>query len=164
MRLFTLPCLLLFNVVLVTSTSAQKISGHVLGESGRPASHVTVQVKNKSNAVVTSTDGSFSIVASKLPDTLIFSASGYEPYQVLVTEKTLKDPNFEIVLLSTRTKAAAAEVVTLGYTSSERRYDASYSRSGPRDLALSDAYVSRNFLSMTKNYSCSILYQGEKIR
>ncbi|TMI83988.1 MAG: VWA domain-containing protein [Bacteroidetes bacterium] len=135
MRLFTLPCLLLFNVLMVTSASAQKISGHVLSESGRPASHVTVQFKNKSNAVVTNTDGSFIIMAKRLPDTLIFSASGYEPYQVVVTEKTLKDPNFEIVLLSTRTKAPAAEVVTLGFTATDRKYDASYSRSGPPDMA-----------------------------
>jgi hypothetical protein len=111
MRLFTLLCLLLFNVFLVTCASAQKVSGHVIGESGRPASHVTVQFRNTSNAVVTNTDGAFTIMAKKLPDTLMFSASGYEPYQVVVTEKTLKDPNFEIVLLSTRSKAAMSEVV-----------------------------------------------------
>jgi hypothetical protein len=111
MRLFTLPCLLLFNVLLLNSASAQKISGHVLSESGRPASHVAVQFKNKSNAVLTNTDGSFIIMAKKLPDTLMFSASGYESYQVIVTEKTLKDANFEIVLLSTRNKASMAEVV-----------------------------------------------------
>jgi len=78
-------------------------------------------------------------MAKKLPDTLMFSASGYETYQVVVTEKTLKDPNFEIVLLSTRAKAPSAEVVTSGFSSSERKYDASYSRSRPRDLAVSDA-------------------------
>src|SRR5436190_3030035 len=142
MRLFTLPCLLLFSVLMMTSASAQKISGHVLSESGRPASHVTVQFKNKSNAVVTNTDGSFIIMAKRLPDTLIFSASGYEPYQVVVTEKTLKDTNFEIVLLSTRTKAPAAEV---GFTATDRKYDASYSRSGPPDMAkVSDAGIMPN--------------------
>lgn len=141
MRLFTFPCLLLFSVLVLNSASAQKISGHVLGESGRPASHVTVQFKNKSNAVVTNADGSFIIIAKKLPDTLIFSAPGYEPYQVAVTERTVVDPNFEIVLLSSRTKAPAAEVVTLGISSPGKRSDASYSRSGPRDLALSDADI-----------------------
>ena len=111
----------------------------MMGESGRPASHVTVQFRNTSNAVVTNSDGTFSITTKKLPDTLMFSAAGYEPYQVVVTEKTLKDPNFEIVLLSTRTKAPVAEAVTLGFTSSERKYDDSYSRSRPRDLAVTHA-------------------------
>lgn len=111
MRLSVRTCLLLFTLSLAASTSAQKIAGRVLSESGRPASHVTVYFKNKSNTAVTNPDGSFAIMAKKLPDTLIFSASGYETYQVVVTEKTLKDPSFEIVLLSTRSKAALFEVV-----------------------------------------------------
>ena len=77
------------------------------------------------------------IIAKKLPDTLIFSASGYESYQVVVTEKTLMDANFEIVLLSTRTKAPVAEAATLGFSATEKKYDASYSRPEPRDLDVS---------------------------
>jgi carboxypeptidase-like protein/type IX secretion system substrate protein/von Willebrand factor type A domain-containing protein len=159
MRLFTLPCLLLFNVLLVTSASAQRISGHVMAESGRPASHVTVQFRNTSNAVVTNTNGSFTIMAKKLPDTLMFSASGYEPYQVVVTERTLMDPRFEIVLLSTRTKAPAAEVVNLAASLSERKYDASHR---PRDLTLSDADVVRNIsVSNKKLFMLDSLPRGK---
>jgi hypothetical protein len=56
-----------------------------------------------------------------------------------VTEKTVADPNFEIVLLSSRIKAPAAEVATLGFSSAERKSDAS--RSGPRDLAKLDEHA-----------------------
>jgi type IX secretion system substrate protein/carboxypeptidase-like protein/von Willebrand factor type A domain-containing protein len=130
-----------------------------MAESGRPASHVTVQFRNTSNAVVTNTNGSFTIMAKKLPDTLMFSASGYEPYQVVVTERTLMDPRFEIVLLSTRTKAPAAEVVNLAASLSERKYDASHR---PRDLTLSDADVVRNIsVSNKKLFMLDSLPRGK---
>jgi hypothetical protein len=126
MRVYLTGCFLLFSFIISTSAIAQKISGKVLNEGGKGASHVTVQFKNKSNAVITNTDGSFTIVAKRLPDTLVFSAAGYEPYKVIVTEETIKDPNFEIVLLSTRNKAALSEVVvTAGVASEGKRYDAS---------------------------------------
>jgi hypothetical protein len=120
---FCIPaCFLLLSFTISASVSAQKISGRVLSESGRAASHVTVQFKNKTNAVMTNVDGSFTIIAKKLPDTLIFSAAGYEPYKVVVTEETAKDPDFEIVLLSTRSKAPMSEVVVTGFTSKEKSY------------------------------------------
>jgi len=114
------------------SLIGQKISGRVLRENGSGASHVTIQFRNKSNAVMTNTDGSFTIMAKKLPDTLVFSAAGYEPYKVVVTEETVKDPNFEVVLLSTRNKAALSEVaVTPGIASSAKDDETSaYSISG----------------------------------
>jgi len=101
------------------TSNAQVVSGKVLSEKGLAASSVTVSFKNKANSVVTRADGTFSIKATKLPDTLIFSAVGYEPYTVVVTEKTLKDPNFEIVLLNKR--EALAEVVVVGYETERRR-------------------------------------------
>jgi hypothetical protein len=122
MRFNPLVCFLLFSFTISTSVFAQKISGRVLNEGGRGASHVTVQFRNKSNSVTTNTDGSFIIIAKKLPDTLIFSAAGYEPYKVIVTEETLKDPNFEIVLLSTRSKAALSEVVVTSGIASESKH------------------------------------------
>src|SRR5215510_3836073 len=148
MRLFTLSCPLIFNVLVTISASAQKISGRVLSESGRPASHVTVQLKNTTNAVVNNPDGTFTIIAKKLPDTLLFSAPGYEPYQVAVTEK--RDSNFEIVLLSTRTKTLAAEATTVEFLPAEKRYDASYSPSKPRDMAVSHADIMGNVSSDKK--------------
>ena len=86
--------------------SAQQISGRVLNEGGKAATHVKVQFKSKPGIVTTNTEGKFTITAKELPDTLLFYSAGFEPYNVIVTEKTIKDSSFEIVLLSTRTKAS----------------------------------------------------------
>src|SRR5437868_11730259 len=88
------------------SISAQKIEGKVLRETGAGAGHVSVAFKDKSNKVFTNPDGTFTIIANKLPDTLVFSSPGFEPYSVVVNEKTIKDPAFEIVLLSKREKTS----------------------------------------------------------
>lgn len=129
-------CFLLFSFIIQNSVFAQKISGRVLNEGGKAASHVTVQFKNKSSAVMTNTDGSFTIIAKKLPDTLVFSASGYEPYKVVVTEETIKDPNFEVVLLSTRNKATMSEVVVTGIVSEDKEYTLDPYFSAPTDHSL----------------------------
>lgn len=98
--------LLTFTALLHSLVSAQTLSGTVLSERGYGASKVKVEFKDKSNQVVTNADGSFKIVATKLPDTLLFSAEGFEPYKVVVTEKTLADPKFEVVLLEKREEMA----------------------------------------------------------
>jgi hypothetical protein len=101
MRVITFFILLCYFV----PASAQQISGRVLNEGGKAATHVKVQFKSKPGIVTTNTEGKFTITAKELPDTLLFSSAGFEPYNVIVTEKTVKDSSFEIVLLSTRTKA-----------------------------------------------------------
>lgn len=114
-------------IVVCGIVNAQTISGKVIGESGVAAANVTVQFKDKSNSITTNKDGSFKIVAKKLPDTLVFSAVGYEPYKVIVTEKTVKDPNFEIVLLNKREELS--EVVVRGESTRKKVYnftDSSY--------------------------------------
>jgi hypothetical protein len=99
-------CFLLFCSAIPFFVTAQKISGRVLNEGGKPASHVTVQFNNDPDRVKTNTDGRFTILVKKFPDTLLFTAAGYEPYKVIVTQETIKDSGFEVVLLSTRTKVA----------------------------------------------------------
>ena len=69
-----------------------------------PAIYITVSFKSKATKVLTDADGRFKISAAKLPDTLEFSAAGFESYKVLITEKNVKDPNFEVVLLNKRRK------------------------------------------------------------
>jgi hypothetical protein len=86
--------------------AAQQISGRVLNEGGKAASHVKVQFKSRPGVVTTNTEGRFTILAKELPDTLLFYSAGFEPYNVVVTDKTIKDSSFEVVLLSTRTKAS----------------------------------------------------------
>jgi hypothetical protein len=110
--------LLLTFTFIASVAFCQMVNGRVRAESGAGAANVSVAFKNKANTVNTRADGSFEIMATKLPDTLVFSSVGYEPYKVVVTQKTLKDPNFEIVLL---TKRAALEEVVVGYGSSKKK-------------------------------------------
>src|SRR6478672_5473007 len=99
-------CFLSFCLTIPASVVAQQISGRVLNEGGKAATHVKVQFKSKPGVVTTNTEGKFTITAQELPDTLLFYSAGFESYHVIVTDKTVKDSSFEIVLLSTRTKAS----------------------------------------------------------
>jgi hypothetical protein len=108
----------LFFLFTIVTSQAQLVNGRVRAESGAGAANVSVAFKNKANTVVTRDDGSFQIMATALPDTLVFYSLGYEPYKVVVTEKTLKDPNFEIVLL---TKRPLEDVVVVGYGTAKKK-------------------------------------------
>lgn len=91
------------------------INGRVINERGKAAANISVKFTNKANTISTNKDGSFKIMATKLPDTLIFSAEGYESYKVIVTEKTVKDPDFSIVLLTKREKSSDPTVEGAGF-------------------------------------------------
>lgn len=93
---------------------AQELNGRVLSEGGRNASNVTVRFQNKDNAISTNADGTFRIMATQLPDTLVFSAVGFEPYKVVITEKNIRDPNFEVVLLNSRKTMDEVVVTAMG--------------------------------------------------
>jgi hypothetical protein len=71
--------------------NSQTLNGKVLNESGFAASNVTVHFSNKANSITTNKNGTFSIKATKLPDTLIFSATGLESYKVVITAKNIAD-------------------------------------------------------------------------
>lgn len=105
-----LSCLLFlcFSV----NTSAQMINGRVMNERGLNEASINVSFRNKANSVITRADGTFEIRATKLPDTLVFTAVGFEPYEVVVTEKTVKDPKFEIVLLDSRGRMSETTMST----------------------------------------------------
>lgn len=109
------------------ASHAQMLSGKVTAERGYAASKVEVSFVNKTNKVVTNIDGTFKIMATKLPDTLVFSSPGYEPYKVVITEKNISDPNFEVVLLEKRGDAA--------------KFASSYSWSAPASATLSEVVV-----------------------
>ncbi|MBC7947903.1 MAG: carboxypeptidase-like regulatory domain-containing protein [Chitinophagaceae bacterium] len=115
-RRYVLLCILVFFQL---ASSAQLLKGRVLGEEGKMAAGVTVSFKHAENAIITRADGSFQIMATRLPDTLVFSAVGFESYKVVITEKNIKDPSFEVVLL--RARSALSEVVVTGYGSSRKR-------------------------------------------
>jgi hypothetical protein len=100
-------------IVAHSNSYSQVLSGRVLAESGRTLAGVKVSFQNKANNITTRPDGSFKITATRLPDTLVFTAAGFEPYKVVITEKNIKDPDFEVVLLNTR-KNMSEEVVISG--------------------------------------------------
>ncbi len=104
---------------------SQLLNGRVLNESGGNAAGVTVQFQNKSNKISTNADGTFKIMATRLPDTLVFSAVGMESYNVVITEKNIKDPNFEVVLLNKR--KAMDEVVLTSMGAARQRKELAYS-------------------------------------
>ncbi len=111
MRSCKFSCFLLAGFFVSVTVFSQKISGHVLNEGGKPASHIKIQFKDKTNSTVTDADGSFTIMATRLPDTLLFSGPGYENYHVEVSAKTVKDTNFEVVMLSTRGKVELSDAI-----------------------------------------------------
>lgn len=121
--LLLLPVLFFLPV----AVNSQVLNGRVLNESGRNAAGVTVQFKNKSNKITTNTDGTFKIMATSLPDTLVFSAVGMESYKVIITDKNIKDPNFEVVLLNKR--KALDEVVVTSLGTSRQKKELAYSLS-----------------------------------
>lgn len=128
------PLLILFISCIPYWAVSQELNGRVLRESGDRASGVNVYFQNRKNNITTNPDGTFRIRATHLPDTLVFDAPGYEPYKVVINEKNIKDPEFEVVMLNERKrsvgvpgfKTAAPEsamsevVVTTAYGTSSR--------------------------------------------
>jgi hypothetical protein len=111
-------------IIISSAANAQVLNGRVMTESGENASRVSVRFQNRANGITTRSDGTFNITATSLPDTLVFSAPGYEPYKVVITEKNIKDPNFEVVLLNQRKELG--EIVVNSYTTSKKK-EVSYS-------------------------------------
>jgi hypothetical protein len=98
---------------------SQLLKGRVLAESGGAVAGVTVHFQNKASMISTNADGSFKIMATRLPDTLIFSAAGFEPYRIVITKKNIKDPSFEVVLLNKREELS--EVIVTGYGTAKKK-------------------------------------------
>lgn len=118
MRLL-LPLLVITILLFSGNLHAQTLSGRVMTEKGAWATGVSVQFKNHRNSIVTNPDGSFKITATSLPDTLVFSSVGFEPYEVIITEKNISDPDFQVVLLERR--ESLSEVVVMAHARTKKR-------------------------------------------
>jgi hypothetical protein len=84
--------LLLFIIAFLVSPPSgfsQVLNGRAMTESGEDAAGVSVHFLDKRNGIITRADGTFKIMATKLPDTLVFSGAGFEPYKVVITEKKI---------------------------------------------------------------------------
>ncbi|MCU0323548.1 MAG: carboxypeptidase-like regulatory domain-containing protein, partial [Chitinophagaceae bacterium] len=116
-----LPFTILFTIIILsitTKVNSQTLKGKVLNESGFAAANVTIHFSNKHNSITTNKDGSFIIKATRLPDTLVFTAVGLEPYKVVITEKNIADPDFSVVLLNKRLELSE---VVVGYESKKKK-------------------------------------------
>ncbi|HYC41103.1 MAG TPA: T9SS type A sorting domain-containing protein [Chitinophagaceae bacterium] len=94
---FLFPALIFPAIV-----AAQVLEGRVRAESGNYLAGAYVHFTTQENKAVSGRDGRFRIPATKLPDTLVLAAPGFEPYRVVITDKHLSDPHFEVVLLNNR--------------------------------------------------------------
>ncbi len=131
------PLFLLCFFIVPYGSFSQVLNGRVRSEEGSNAAGVSVRFRNATNGIATNTDGTFRIRATKLPDTLDISGVGFEPYYVVITEKNIKDPNFEVVMLNTRS-AMSEVVVTSAYgvkRKSLRNITGSVSGSGSAGLS-----------------------------
>lgn len=136
-------CLLLFIIAFLFSSPnvfSQVLNGRAMTESGEDAAGVSVRFQDKRNGIITRADGTFKIMATKLPDTLIFSGAGFEPYKVVITEKNIKDPHFEVVLLNAR-KEMSEVVVTSGYGMKRSMRTTTSTTSVSRDALVSGTEV-----------------------
>src|SRR5690606_39167757 len=134
-----LSFLLLFFFASYFISTAQTLAGRVKTESGSWAPNVSVHFKNHRNSIITNPDGSFKITATSLPDTLVFSSVGFEPYEVIITEKNIKDPDFQVVLLARRAELAEVVVTGFGIDSRKRAMAGSVKIRGMSEPAYSSA-------------------------
>ena len=146
---------------------SQILNGRVLNESGANAASVLVQFQNKSNTVITNADGTFKILATKLPDTLDFSAVGMESYKVVITEKNIKDPDFAVVMLNKR--KTMNEVVVTSMGASRQPKELAYSTADSKLLEVSgkvpgvkieEAYASKSDRVILRGYKSSTSPSG----
>src|ERR1700759_771266 len=79
--------------------NAQTLHGRVLSENGDAVPFVTIQFAHHSKATTTNAEGTFSFMEESLPDTILFTAVGFTPYKTVITEHTLRDTNFSVVML-----------------------------------------------------------------
>ena len=146
---------------------SQILNGRVLNESGANAASVLVQFQNKSNTVITNADGTFKILATKLTDTLVFSAVGMESYKVVITEKNIKDPDFAVVMLNKR--KTMNEVVVTSMGASRQPKELAYSTADSKLLEVSgkvpgvkieEAYASKSDRVILRGYKSSTSPSG----
>src|SRR5258708_4963566 len=98
-----IPILGICLYLIPIASFCQLLHGKTLDEYGDPAAKINVSTSKSPGKIVTDNTGKFQLLITGLPDTLIFSSPGFEPYKIALTEKMIKDPSFEIVLLTKRT-------------------------------------------------------------
>ncbi len=92
------------------------ISGSVTdAETSEPLPGVNIVIKGTNQGTTTDAQGAFSLSASSLQDTLIFSFIGFQTQEVLIGGRTVINVNLQPHMLS------GEELVVVGYGTQERR-------------------------------------------
>ena len=99
----------------LTSMSQVTVSGTVKDSSGEPIVSAIVKVQETHQGTVTDINGHYTIV-SPADGSLVFSQVGYEKQIVSVKGRQSID-----VILKESTKTRLAEIVSVGYSTVERR-------------------------------------------
>jgi len=111
--------LIVFCLLISATGKSQILHGKVLGENGNEVSFATITTADRSKTVSSDGHGRFEIILSKIPDTLIISAVGFQAYSAVVTDKAIKDPQFEVVLLLG--ERSLSEVIVTAYGTSKKK-------------------------------------------
>jgi len=108
-------CMLLaLLIVSLSATAQQNTTGKVTDATGQGIPGSTVKVKGTNIAVVTNSDGNFSIKANR-GDVLVFSFTGYTTKEITITNQTT------INALLLEDSKGLDEVVVIGYGTQNRR-------------------------------------------
>lgn len=115
-RNFFSKIVLLFLLLVSQIAFSQKvITGRVTDSSGNGVAAVTVTAKGTRTAVITNSDGAYSITISPSVTALVFSSVGYATQEVSIAGKTTVNVGLVI------TNASLSEVVVIGYGTTRKK-------------------------------------------
>lgn len=141
MRYLTMSIIFLFVSMMSFRSPAEVVTGTVVDDNGKPVVGATVLLKNSKKAVVTDTQGRFSIevpVGGKA--ILVINAIGYTTQEVKI-----KPGNSTLNIRLKMYHDKLEEVVVTGYATSKSKRELNYSLSGyAPGLQVSPSRVTRN--------------------
>lgn len=108
-----LPVMLLFSIAAFAQTKT--VSGRVTDANGKGVAGATISVKGQTGGVVSTEDGSYSIIVPADASTLLITSVGFTPQEVSITGRSAAN----IALQSTA--ANLSEVVIVGYGTARKR-------------------------------------------
>jgi len=140
--------LLILSLLCTFAASSQTItiSGKVTNEDNEPIAGATITIKQFNHSTITGKNGSFTIEGSRLTDTLIISAIGYETKEEYYTGNSMMT-----IILKLKITALGEVIVSTGYQNlNKERSTGSFEKI---NTALLNRAVSTNWLSRLEGVS-----------
>jgi TonB-linked SusC/RagA family outer membrane protein len=138
--------LLLFSYPLISSCQSITINGKIIDENGKPIPNATITIKQSNKKTISDQYGLFTIHDSRLTDTLIVSAVGYE-----TTEEPNNVRGLITITLKRKITTLAEVIVSTGYQDlPQERATGSFEKI---DADLLNRSVSTDFLSRLEGVS-----------